>query len=582
MSGEEGSAFARLRRLARMPVPLPRMLPRRRQQPDVAGLVRGAGLPEPLGALVVEIVRRARLWRSERADVAEELLAHMRDGLDAGAEPASIAMGFGDARLSAKLIGRAMRRKRPLAWRAWRRGLQGLAACLGLLVAVYLYAALRFFGGAPAITRDYLAELNAPAVALAPQEKAWPLYREAILALREVVDPARSARPGEQGWTELVAALEAQAPALAMVREAAARPGLGYVAGFGIDEPDRALWPGLPGAAETAPGSLISVLLPHLAEVQKLVRVLAADMHRAAAAGDGALAAADFEAAIGMSQQVRDPATLIGQLVALALVSKAIETLGEVLALHPEAFTDAELRRLAHGVAALDRDRLRVRLDGERMFFADFLQRVYTDDGEGDGYVTAAGLEWLGTGVAGARPDAPAYLMAPAAAIVMAGRREMNSMYERLVARAEAEWSKPLWLQDSEALDREIEALEASSVNHVRYLPVLLLMPAYGRAGVQAELAAQRRDAVLVAIALELHRRRSGAWPESLDVLVPDLLPSVPPDRFDGKPLRYRLIDGKPLLYSIGSDRDDDAGMPASDESPGFKRGDGDWVLWQE
>jgi hypothetical protein len=41
---------------------------------------------------------------------------------------------------------------------------------------------------------------------------------------------------------------------------------------------------------------------------------------------------------------------------------------------------------------------------------------------------------------------------------------------------------------------------------------------------------------------------------------VPDLLPAVPPDRYDGKPLRYQLVDGKPLVYSIGSDRDDDAG----------------------
>jgi hypothetical protein len=216
------------------------------------------------------------------------------------------------------------------------------------------------------------------------------------------------------------------------------------------------------------------------------------------------------------------------------------------------------------------------------MWFQDFVQRVYTDDGDGDGHVSAAGLQWLSTGVAvEGRPHTPQYLMAPAVAMVMAGRQEMSGMYERLMARAEAESARPLWEQDAEAFTREVEAMAGSPLSNARYWPVLLFMPALGRTGAQAELAAQRRDAVLVAIALELHHRRTGAWPESLDSLVPDLLPAVPPDRYDGKPLRYRLADGKPLLYSIGTDRDDDGGTPTASQHPGLYLGDGDWILWQ-
>ncbi len=582
MSGEEGSAFARLRRLARTPVPFPRLLPRRKPRPrDVKEVVRDSGLPEPICALVLEIVERARLWRSERADVADELLAHLRDGLDAGAEPAGLVSGFGEPGLTAKLIRRAMRRKRPLAWRAWRRSLQGVAALAGLLFVVYLYAVVRFFGGGPVISRDYLAELNAPILALAPEERAWPLYREALLALRDLPQPAWTARPGEYGWTELTAAVEAHAPALAIVRAAAARRGLGYVVGFTIDEEDQALWPGELSSPGPEAG-LIAVVMPYLGELQKLSRLLAVDMHRAAAAGDGELVAADFEAAIGMAGHVREATTMIGGLVSLAHVSKALDTLGEILASHPQVLSEAQLRRLAHEVAALDRERLRVRLDGERMWFQDIVQRVYTDDGNGDGHVSAAGLQWLSTGVVvEGRPHTPQYLMAPAVAMVMAGRKEMSGLYERLIGRVEAEWSRPLWEQDVDAFDREVEAMARSPLSNARYWPVLLLMPAQGRAGVQAEHALQRRDAVLVAIALELYRRRSGAWPASLDALVPDLLPSVPPDRFDGKPLRYRLVDGKPLLYSVGSDRDDDGGTPTAAQHPGLYLGDGDWILWQ-
>jgi hypothetical protein len=79
---------------------------------------------------------------------------------------------------------------------------------------------------------------------------------------------------------------------------------------------------------------------------------------------------------------------------------------------------------------------------------------------------------------------------------------------------------------------------------------------------------------------------------------VPDLLPVVPPDRLDGQPLRYALRDGKPVVYAIGKDWDDDGGQPIASkpyvdepiffgrptpetlkrfQSPDYS---GDWILW--
>ena len=75
----------------------------------------------------------------------------------------------------------------------------------------------------------------------------------------------------------------------------------------------------------------------------------------------------------------------------------------------------------------------------------------------------------------------------------------------------------------------------------------------------------QVRDATEVAIALTLWKRRHGQWPERLEQLVPDLLPAVPPDRADGKPLRYVVRDGQAVVYSIGQDRDDDGGRSTVD-----------------
>jgi hypothetical protein len=65
-----------------------------------------------------------------------------------------------------------------------------------------------------------------------------------------------------------------------------------------------------------------------------------------------------------------------------------------------------------------------------------------------------------------------------------------------------------------------------------------------------------------VAIALEQHRRKHGGYPATLADIDAEFLPSIPPDRFDGQPIKYALRDGRPLLYSVGVDRDDDGGRP--------------------
>jgi hypothetical protein len=84
--------------------------------------------------------------------------------------------------------------------------------------------------------------------------------------------------------------------------------------------------------------------------------------------------------------------------------------------------------------------------------------------------------------------------------------------------------------------------------------------PAPSRLGRVANWETRRR-LLVTAIALERHRLRRGSYPESLDLLVPDLLSSSPLDFMDGKPLRYRCTeDGHFLLYSIGVDGQDDGG----------------------
>ena len=89
---------------------------------DLKGIIAAADLPEPLRQTVRSVVRATHLWRSEKVDVAHELIDHFTDGLAAGRSAEALIESFGDPKQAARLIRRAKRRGRPLLWRMWGRG----------------------------------------------------------------------------------------------------------------------------------------------------------------------------------------------------------------------------------------------------------------------------------------------------------------------------------------------------------------------------------------------------------------------------------------------------------------------------
>jgi hypothetical protein len=80
-------------------------------------------------------------------------------------------------------------------------------------------------------------------------------------------------------------------------------------------------------------------------------------------------------------------------------------------------------------------------------------------------------------------------------------------------------------------------------------------------------------------LAVERYRLKNGDWPEKLDDLVPALLPAVPLDPHDGKPLRYRKRGDGVVVYSVGDDRSDDGGKFDRD-NPSAAGTDQGFELW--
>lgn len=84
-----------------------------------------------------------------------------------------------------------------------------------------------------------------------------------------------------------------------------------------------------------------------------------------------------------------------------------------------------------------------------------------------------------------------------------------------------------------------------------------------------------------LACALERYRAARGAYPETMESLVPAFAAKVPTEPFNDDPIRYRrLSSDKYVLYSVGWDMSDDGGKWLSETEARTTKANHDWV-WQ-
>ncbi len=585
-------------------------------------VIAEADLPAEISGVIEQVVRRTRLWHREKVDVAAELVAHFQDGLEAGCSPDELVKTFGDPRQTAQLIRRAKKRGRSLVWQLWRCG----CWALGAMVIAYVAASLWMFMDRPSVTTDYLAIINKRALSVPESEKAWPLYRDALLAMGRQLGQsewppgflaASTAKPGQADWPAADKFLRDHADAIARLREAASRRDLGLVAATSyaaLPERDRQAL-GISATQQEIEAAknqtltdrwLISTLLYDVQLLREPPSLLAADARRAAQAGDGETALADVFAMLGVAHHCQEKPFLVSLLVASAVQQQAYEVTRDIIANHRKLWTDEQLRELAHRIAAAKID-WRRGFEAERLSFYDSMQRIYTDDGHGDGRLALQVtkdqnlFELLNSVISGATntPSATAFshgglavFALPAMNMVVASRKEMTETFDRLTSLAVEEFETPLWEKpNSPTLDEAVRAIENEPLGRQRYLFVHLLLPAYDALREAAAKLEGERDGALIGIALELYHRQHNAWPQTLQELSPRWLPELPVDRITGKPLYYKVVDDRPLIYSAGADGDGGR-IPVEANGEPMEHGawpsnvrsspppDGDWVIW--
>lgn len=579
---------------------------------DLRQFVVDADLPEPLSRIVFDVVRRTRLWSSwafraggEGREAAEELVAHFANGLAQGRTADELATSFGPTKKAAQQIRRTKLRSRPWPRRYFRRARHAMLLAVGVAFGLYFMALVRYIGSRPTISRDYLAEFNAPILATPKEQRAWPRYLE---ALEPVAGLGFAMEPGEHGWEDTLGVLQRHEDLIPKIRAAAELPTLGYVWRSEIKT----------NPASPTEDYLFLAMTPTLQPLRNVFYLLNADAHRAAKEGDATAVVADLRAMVSLADQLyRQGGSGIEYFVASAIGGESIETGGRILAEYPNLFDEDLLRELTHHYSTFAGGGTpEVDLSGEIAIFEDVLQRTHTDNGNQDGHITPAAIDFayharlsdaLDRELAQFRGSQRGWIesavenvLATGASLALASRREELELFNRWVAELQAQRQIPMWtweeLPDAETWAEKVTGTQAQ----LRYPFALRFMPEEAFF-VVAERNALRRDALLVVLAAKAFHLEHQTWPESLEQLVPHYLPEVPPDRFDGQPLRYRIRDDRPLVYSVGSNLKDDGGnLPSAGHSPysvshffppavvermraesgGTKPLAGDWVFW--
>ena len=548
-------------------------------------------LPEQLRTMVNEVVRRSRLYRREKLDVKRELGDHFSDGLAAGRTPEELARSFGDVSQAARLIRRAKIRSR--SWRyhscVWvtRAGL----ATLVVVTLIWSFFAIRYSVGRPNVTRHYLAEMDKDFAQIPEDDRAWPLYRQALIRLPEI-EWSEHGPWNDEGELrhDLRQIVDEHQSVVGLLRKAALRRRLG----FSFQDKSNREWlrvdaklgPKEIVSFERVDGLVVDTLLPHIQNARQLGYLLAADAWVAAQRKDGSAVTEDLVTLLALADHINDSHSfLVTQRVSLALLDGAVQVNMRLLEAYPDLLTDEQLQHVSSRFNDYMRGgRLKCRWDAERMMFADAVQRMYSDDGKGDGFLTKQGINILDMyePLFQTEPTPSHYdgFLDPLRASLVASRRELELLADKFFDFIDAESHKPRWLRRSVLDEPELSELFSAGPKRLRWRPLSLLAPASDGLVTAYDVAIQKRDAVVTIIALYRFQGKHEAWPNSLAELVPEFLPTVPLDQFDGNPLRYSTHNGMPRLYSVGRNGVDDQGEPPQSGAEAPYADEGDWILW--
>ncbi len=547
-----------------------------------------SNLDPKLLALAAQVARMTRLRRAERKDVEKELTSHFYESVAAGHSSIETITLFGDPKTTARDLRSAAIAKRTPLDRAFNKTLRFAAYSIACIVICYATFGAYIYFQAPVLKLDLLAiyrdSLAKPAT---ESDNAWPLYRKAFLELDLAVEspnsnsPAKEALgnqpfPGTTDWDTAVAWIEApeRRTALESLRAAAARPVFGYSAARELDAQDTLLFGASVAssvseliATSNDPSKLtmLSLRLPHLSMARNASRVLVTDALRAAEIGDGERFVADIEAVMRLSVHVQDGRILICDLVGIAIRTIAINRTIAALEWKPDLLNGDQLVRLQRTFESVPTAMRRLDPSGELLMWTELEQRLFTDDGTGNGWfrydnTLMSDLQGF-TSLNPTGYPVLSSLWGPASAFIVADRRTTHDFvhsYMKQVADLSA-----LPIRDFKHIsDFDQQTQVQFETDPIRLMLPKMMLPALTQAANSFQKNLVSCAAAAATCAALRFRADSGNWPTRAEDLVPKYLAAIPEDPWTGKPILMASDTSGFRMWSMGQDGRDDGGDP--------------------
>jgi hypothetical protein len=473
-----------------------------------------------------------------------------------------------------------------------RRVWPWMAAIACALVGWYLWRAASLWFARPVIAFDLVDEINARQPKPGPEGSAFPVYAEAFAGKIEtsrlwntrIAEGLALAGVDADALANLRRDLDAVEPQIAVLRRLSAHPVLGAPAfrdaseqpqiaalmGQAVDVGSEAKWPAdsfMRGAlAIGAPLVNLSAVASSLLRADAAVAALDGDIDRAIESLDAATVAA---AHIGES-------AFFSNAMVMAWAESAIAS--SILSLvenHADQLDEAQLEALEAIVRRLARDGGERCIDIERLALLDAVQRIYSDDGAGDGELLPRAMkdfEYATTPLtANGKPkpgsprqlsDPVRFLVAPIANRLRDGRAATVTLVDRIASLNRELLETP----SGRAVQTRMERLDFTVDSAARgEQPVVSAMGISWR-GLHWHVRKARlsRDAALAAIGIERFRRANARFPASLEELAAFTGVALGADNPPSNPWRYAIVEGRPLIYDFGSDGIDDGARPAA------------------
>jgi hypothetical protein len=583
-------------------------------------------LPVSIADFIKLVIKKMRYRKKVRAEVMAELTAHFEDVLkdcrtdqEKVQKAKELVADFGDVKLLGILLRRAKKRCRPL----WQTIAARTFQTIGILILFFVVYVAWFLTGKPAITVDYLAQLNQIVRPAADESlNAAPLYIKATQLYGKASDDflilfaenykeigdARNKFIADQ-ITELFSndkktdfkeeKLKIQEQVAnrlnQLLRKKYRESSVGerkFVARW-LKEKRQALdlliagaqkphhWRKYANKENTT--EMMSVLMPHLARFRNLARSLCWRAHLRAEQGRYEDAFSDIKSCYRLGQHIKgDNTFLIEQLVGMAIEGSATQTLRDILSEYEIDFIlltklQKDFEQIVAGEDFI------VSFETEKLSMYDIIQRCFTEDRLGGGHLCLKALAQLGYWI----DSDPFELilenrawMAPLHVLFTHPNKQET---RKMVDRYYAFWNKmarktPAQIH-SEDIDFENQVLEIIEGN----ILLEILCPDFGRAIERSYQIRADVQALVTIISSLRYENDKGSYPENLEELITTgYLKELPIDPWSDKPLVYKKTDEGFMLYSIGENFKDDGGEVIRDDDGRVQMWEckGDAVFW--